>query len=187
MLGQLAAAGIDPGIRHAANSAGVIAHPRAHLDLVRVGIALYGLAPSPALDGAIELRPAMRLSAEVTLVKALVAGDGISYGLRYVVDGPATVAVVPLGYADGVDRRLGLVGADVLIGGVRRPIRGVVTMDQLTVEVTDGPEVEVGDEVVLLGPQGDEEIPVQEWADRLDTIGYEVICGFSGRIPRRNG
>ena len=187
VLAQLDAAGIDPGIRHAANSAGIIAHPRSHLDLVRAGIALYGLAPSPELAGAIGLRPAMRLSAEVTLVKPLVAGDGISYGLRHVVEAPAMVATVPLGYADGVDRRLGLVGADVLIGGVRRPIRGVVTMDQLIVEVTAGPEVRVGDEVVLLGPQGDDEIPAQEWADRLDTIGYEVVCGFSGRIPRRHG
>ena len=187
VLGQLAAAGIDPGIRHAANSAGIIAHPRSHLDLVRAGIALYGLAPSTELAAAIELRPAMRVSAEVTLVKALVAGDGVSYGLRYVTDGPAQIAIVPLGYADGVDRRLGLVGGQVLIGGVRRPIRGVVTMDQLIVEVTDGPEVQVGDEVILLGGQGRDEVAAQEWADRLDTIVYEVVCGFSGRIPRRHG
>jgi len=187
VLATLVEAGIDPGIRHAANSAGVLAHPRARFDLVRVGIALYGLSPSPELAGVIELRPAMRLSAEVTMVKSLRKGDGISYGLRYVVDGPAQIAIVPLGYADGVDRRLGLVGGAVLIGGVRRPIRGVVTMDQLVVEVTHGPEVRVGDEVVLLGPQGTDEIPAQEWADRLDTIGYEVVCGFTGRVPRRHG
>jgi alanine racemase len=102
-----------------------------------------------------------------------------------VFDGPATVAIVPLGYADGVPRRLGLTGGEVLIGGVRRPIRGVVTMDQTIVEVTGGPEVHPGDPVVLLGAQGSERLTAQEWADRLDTIPYEVVRGFSVRLPRR--
>jgi len=187
VLAELTAAGVDPGLRHAANSAGILAHPRAHHDLVRAGIALYGLPPAPALSGRVELRPAMRLSAEVTMVKSVAAGAGASYGLRHVFEAPARLAIVPLGYADGVDRRLGLVGGQVLIGGERRPVRGVVTMDQLIVEVSDGPEVRRGDEVVLLGRQGDEEIGAQEWAERLDTISYEVVCGFSNRIPRRHG
>jgi alanine racemase len=185
VLDDLVAAGIDPGLRHAANSAGSLAHPRAHLDMVRVGIALYGIAPAPALAAAVDLRPAMSLHAEVTLVKHLSAGDGVSYGLRHVFDRPATVAIVPLGYADGVPRRMGLTGGEVLIGGVRRPIRGVVTMDQTIVEVTGGPDVAPGDPVVLLGEQGGERITAQEWADRLDTIPYEVVCGFSVRLPRR--
>jgi alanine racemase len=184
VLAELERHGIDPGLRHAANSAGAIAHPRARYDLVRVGIALYGVAPAAALADEVQLAPAMSLRAEVTLVKQLEAGDGVSYGLRHVFDRPATVAVVPLGYADGVPRRLGTAGGQVLIGGVRRPIRGVVTMDQLIVEVTDGPPVLPGDPVVLLGDQGDERITAQEWADRLDTIPYEVICGFSVRLPR---
>ena len=184
VLAQLEQHGIDPGLRHAANSAGAIAHPRARYDLVRVGIALYGVAPAAALADEVQLAPAMSLRAEVTLVKQLQAGDGVSYGLRHVFDRPATVAVVPLGYADGVPRRLGTAGGQVLIGGVRRPIRGVVTMDQLIVEVTDGLAVRPGDPVVLLGDQGDERITAQEWADRLDTIPYEVICGFSVRLPR---
>lgn len=184
VLADLVAAGIDPGIRHAANSAGTLGHPRARYDMVRVGLALYGLQPSVELGGTVSLRPAMSLHAEVTMVKHLAAGDGVSYGLRHVFDHPATVAIVPLGYADGVPRRLGLTGGEVLIGGRRRPIRGVVTMDQTIVEVTGGPEVRPGDPVVLLGEQGEERITADELADRLDTISYEVICGFSVRLPR---
>jgi alanine racemase len=127
----------------------------------------------------------MRLQAEVSLVKAVEANRGVSYGLRHVFSEDSVIAIVPLGYADGVDRRLGLVGGQVLIGGVRRPMRGVVTMDQLIVEVTHGPKVRVGDEVVLIGTQGDEEITAQEWADLLGTITYEVVCRFSNRIPRK--
>ena len=187
VLDELARAGIDPGRRHAANSAGVLAHRRSHMDMIRVGIALYGIAPAAGLHDRVDLVPAMSLRSEVTMVKDLVAGDGVSYGLRHVFDRPSTVAIVPLGYADGVPRRLGLTGGEVLIGGARRPIRGVVTMDQLIVEVTDGPPVRPGDPVVLLGAQGDEQIDAQEWADRLDTIAYEVVCGFSARLPRRVG
>lgn len=184
VLGDLEAAGVDPGLRHAANSAGSLAHPRARFDMVRVGIALYGIAPAPGVGEQVPLRPAMSLHADVTMVKHLAAGDGVSYGLRHVFDQPATVAIVPLGYADGVPRRLGTSGGEVLIGGVRRAIRGVVTMDQTIVEVSGGPEVRPGDPVVLLGEQGEECITAQEWADRLDTIPYEVVCGFSVRLPR---
>ena len=184
-LEQLNAEQIDCGLVHAANSAGVLGHLRAHRDLVRSGIAIYGLAPSVQLDSVAKLRPALRLQAEVSMVKAVEANRGVSYGLRHVFSEDAVIAIVPLGYADGVDRRLGLVGAQVLIGGVRRPMRGVVTMDQLIVEVTHGPKVRVGDEVVLIGTQGDEEITAQEWADLLGTITYEVVCRFSSRIPRK--
>ena len=184
-LEQLNAEQIDSGLVHAANSAGVLGHLRAHRDLVRSGIAIYGLAPSVQLDSVANLRPAMRLQAEVSLVKAVEANRGVSYGLRHVFSEDSVIAIVPLGYADGVDRRLGLVGGQVLIGGVRRPMRGVVSMDQLIVEVTHGPKVRVGDEVVLIGTQGDEEITAQEWADLLGTITYEVVCRFSNRIPRK--
>ncbi|CAB4920917.1 unannotated protein [freshwater metagenome] len=184
-LEQLNAEQIDCGLVHAANSAGVLGHLRAHRDLVRSGIAIYGLAPSVQLDSVAKLRPALRLQAEVSMVKAVEANRGVSYGLQHVFSEDAVIAIVPLGYADGVDRRLGLVGAQVLIGGVRRPMRGVVTMDQLIVEVTHGPKVRVGDEVVLIGTQGDEEITAQEWADLLGTITYEVVCRFSSRIPRK--
>ena len=128
----------------------------------------------------------MNVRAEVSRVRNVAAGEGVSYGLRHRFRSPARLAVVPLGYADGVPRRLGELGADVLIGGVRRPMRGVVTMDQLVVEVTDGPEVAVGDEVVLIGRQGDEEITTGEWAEMLGTISYEIVCGFGPRLPRRH-
>ena len=184
VLGRLAEAGIDPGTRHAANSAGLLAHPAAHLDLVRVGIAIYGISPAPAMVPPVPLVPALSVRSEVSLVKAVAAGEGVSYGLRHVFDRDAVVATVPVGYADGVERRLGDVGGEVLIGGVRRPIRGVVTMDQLVVEVTDGPPVARGDEVVLVGHQGDDVITAQDWADLLGTIAYEVVCGFGPRLPR---
>lgn len=186
VLDDLRAAGIDPGLRHTANSAGALLHPDARMDLVRVGIATYGIPPAPGADLPVDLRPAMVVSAEVSHIGHVGAGEGVSYGLRHRFDRPADLAVVPLGYADGVPRRLGLLGADVLIGGVRRPIRGVVTMDQLVVEVTDGPAVAVGDEVVLIGRQGNEEITADEWARLLDTISYEIVCGFGPRLPRRH-
>jgi len=189
VIDAMTAKGIDPGLRHAANSAGLIAHTAAHFDMVRAGIAIYGIDPGPEVSGMVDLRPAMSVRTEVTLVKPVPAGDGVSYGLRHTFDDDAIVATIPLGYADGVGRRLGLVGGEVLIGGVRRPIRGVVTMDQFVVEVTDGPAVTVGDEVIILGRQGDEEITANEMGRWVDTIGYEVVCGFGPRIPRvyRNG
>ena len=183
-LDRLAAAGIDPGLRHAANSAGLIAHPDARLDMVRIGIAMYGIAPSPELAGAVELRPAMSVRCAVSFVRSVAAGEGVSYGLRHRFAEPADLAVIPVGYADGVPRRLSETGGEVLVAGRRCPIRGVVTMDQTVVEVTGGPPVRPGDEVVLLGVQGAEQITAQEWADRLGTIAYEVVCGFGPRLPR---
>ena len=118
------------------------------------------------------------------MVKRVAAGEGISYGLHHTFARDATVATVPIGYADGVRRRLGLLGQEVLVGGHRRPIVGVVTMDQLMVDCGDD-EVAVGDEVVLLGRQGDAEVLAVEWAERLGTIGYEITCALGPRVPRR--
>jgi alanine racemase len=179
----LEAGGIDCGTVHAANSAGAIAHPRARHDLVRCGIALYGVAPSGELDGSIELSPVMSVKARVSMVRHVPAGDGISYGLRYRFERPSTVATVPLGYADGVPRALSAGGGEVLIGGRRRPIAGTVTMDQLMVDC--GPDsVARGDEVVLIGAQGTERITADEWAQRVGTIAYEIVCGIGPRVPR---
>jgi alanine racemase len=177
-------AGLRPGILHAANSAAAMRIPEARFDLVRVGIALYGIPPAPALVGLFDLRPALSLCAEVTHVKRVSAGERVSYGLRYTLTRDATVATVPLGYADGVPRRLPAVGGEVLIGGRRHPMAGVVTMDQLMVDCGDHP-VAVGDEVVLIGEQGDERITAEDWARPLDTIGYEIVCGIGPRVPRR--
>jgi alanine racemase len=183
----LEASGVEPALLHAANSAGAIWHPRARLDLVRCGISLYGLASDGALAGkepADRLKPAMSLKARVSYVKEVSAGERLSYGLRYRLERDSMVATVPLGYADGVTRSLSAAGAQVLIGGKRRPVAGTVTMDQLMVDCGPGDPVRRGDEVVLLGSQGGETITAWEWAERTGTIAYEVVCGMSGRVPR---
>ncbi len=184
VLTALAAVGIDPGIRHAANSAAALHLPHARYDLVRVGIAAYGVPPAADVTVPVRLRSSLRLRSRVSFVNEVAAGEGVSYGWHHRVDEAATLAVVPVGYADGVPRNLGLTGGEVLIGGVRRPMRGVVTMDQLMVEITGDAGVAVGDEVVLLGPQGDDEITPVEWAQRVGTIPYEVLVGFGARVPR---
>ncbi len=186
VISAITAAGIDPGLTHAANSAGTLLHKRAHRDLVRTGISLYGYPPDSTVAGLCPpLVPALALSSEVTMVRDLVAGDGISYGLCHKLTATARVAVVPLGYADGIDRSFGMAGGEVLIGGRRCPVRGVVTMDQMVVEVPFGEDVQIGDEVVLLGSQGGESVTADEWARLLGTISYEVLCRFSSRVPRR--
>lgn len=181
----LAADGIVPAVLHTANSAGAIAHEASHYDLVRCGIAVYGYAPGPAMADRVDLRPALSLTAEVAYVRDVEAGEGVSYGLRYTCPTRTRIAVVPLGYADGVSRRLSAVGGEVFIGGRRRPIAGTVTMDMLMVDCGPDASVAVGDEVVLLGRQGDEVITADDWAARLDTISYEVLCGIGPRVPRR--
>ena len=185
IVGLIGAEQIPVPFTHMANSAGAIAHPAARHDLVRCGIAIYGLAPSPAVDALVPepgLRPAMTLRSQVSFVKVVAAGEGVSYGLRHTFDQDTVVATVPIGYADGVRRNLGLAGGEVLIGGRRRPVVGVVTMDQLMVACDD--TVHVGDDVVLIGDQGDERVTATEWADRLGTISYEIVCGISARVPR---
>jgi alanine racemase len=186
VLGALAAARIDPGLRHAANSAAAIAHPAARYDLVRVGIATYGVAPSPELDGRVGLRPALRLRSAVSAVRTVAPGEGVSYGRRWRATVPTVVATVPIGYADGVRRSWGTVGGTVLLHGTHRPVVGVVSMDQLMVDAGDLP-VAVGDEVVLLGRQAGAEIAAAAVAARLDTIPYEILCAVGARVPRRYG
>lgn len=185
VLGALAAAGIDPGVRHAANSAAAIAHPRARLDLVRVGIASYGIAPSDELGDHAALRPAIRWTSSVRFVKRVRAGEHVSYGHRHTFLHDTVVATVPVGYADGVRRDLGLLGGGVLVGGRHCPVVGVVTMDQFVVDCGLDADVAVGDEVVLLGTQGERSNHPADWARVLDTIGYEVVCSISSRVPRR--
>jgi alanine racemase len=184
VIAELDAAGLRPALLHAANSAAAIDHPRARYDMVRAGIALYGISPAPALSDRLRLRPALSLVSEVSFVKRVSAGEGISYGLRHRFDRDTNVATVPIGYADGVPRALSSSGGEVLVGGRRRPITGVITMDQLMVDCGDD-DVEPGDEVVLLGAQGNERIAADEWADQLGTIAYEIVCGIGPRVPRR--
>lgn len=192
VLEALAAAGHRPPLVHAANSAGALAHPDARYDMVRAGIAIYGISPGPALDATVArlgLEPALTLRARVSFVKRVAAGERVSYGLRHRFERDTTVATVPIGYADGVPRRLHAVGGEVLIGGRRRPIVGVVTMDQLLVDVGDD-AVRIGDDVVVVGRQtgpdgAADRITAEEVAAKLDTIGYEIVCGVSTRIERR--
>ncbi|HEY8525965.1 MAG TPA: alanine racemase [Acidimicrobiales bacterium] len=185
VLDNLKAAGIDPGIVHMANSAGAIAHPATRFDMVRCGIAVYGIPPAPALAGLADLRPALTLASEVSFVKRVRAGEAVSYGHHQRVPCDTVVATVPIGYADGVFRSLPLRGQEVLIGGRRRPMVGVVTMDQVMVDCGPDAEVRPGDPVVLLGAQGDERITPDEWAERLGTIAYEVVCAVGPRVGRR--
>jgi len=173
------------GVVHAANSAGALAHPGARRSLIRAGIAMYGISPGLDLDDAARpLRPVLALKARVSFVKRLRAGDRLSYGLQHTMPADANVATVPIGYADGVRRNLSGLGVAVLIGGRRHEIVGTITMDQLMVDCGDD-EVRTGDEVVLIGRQGDEVIRAEEWASHLGTIGYEVVCGIGPRVPRR--
>jgi alanine racemase len=152
--------------------------------IVRSGIALYGVSPATHVDlGTHGVRAPLTLKARVTNVQRLCAGEGVSYGHRTVLTRDSVVATVPLGYADGIRRDAGLLGMHVLVGGRRRRILGVVTMDQLMVDCGDDP-VAIGDDVVLVGDQQGESVGIEEWADVLGTIGYEVLCGISPRVPR---
>ena len=189
VLAGLRAAGVAVPMVHAANSAATLDHADLRRDLVRCGITVYGLDPSPSLHGRLALRPALSLKARISLVKVVPAGEAVSYGLRGRLPVDSVVATVPLGYADGVARRLSEVGAEVLVGGRRCPMVGTITMDQLLVDcgpALDGAAtVSTGDEVVLLGEQGSGRIGAEEWARLLGTISYEVVCAISSRVPRR--
>jgi alanine racemase len=184
VLAALAAEGIRPEVVHAANTAGGLAYPDARLDLVRAGLGVFGLRPAPGLAPAVRLRPAMRIVSRVAYLQRLPAGARPSYGRRRPLPQEATVATIPMGYADGVPRRLAEGGGGVLIGGRRHPFAGSITMDQIVVDVGDHP-VQVGDEAVLIGRQGREEISADDWAARLGVLNYEVVCGFSPRLPRK--
>ncbi|MGH8923080.1 MAG: alanine racemase [Acidimicrobiia bacterium] len=175
--------GSEASLIHMANTAGAILHPSSRRDLVRLGIGVYGLHPSDATRPHIDLRPAMRIVSHVGFVQRLPAGARPSYGRRRPLDQDAFVATVPVGYADGVPRLLSD-RLEVLIRGRRRPLAGSVTMDQIVVDVGDE-AVDYGEEVVLIGAQGEEQISADEWSSMLGTISYEVVCQIGPRLPRR--
>jgi alanine racemase len=178
-------AGLRPQVRHLANSAATLALPDTHFDLVRPGVAAYGLSPGPEVGTAasLGLRPAMRLTALVALAKQVPAEQGVSYGHRYITSRPTTLALVPLGYADGIPRHATNVGP-VQINGRRFTISGTVCMDQFVVDVGDLP-VAAGDEVVLFGPGADGEPTAEDWAAAIGTINYEIVTRIGPRVPRR--
>jgi alanine racemase len=169
---------------HAANSAAALGIPESRLDIVRCGIAIYGMDPfgrNPAEHG---LAPALELRSYVAEVKPLAAGESVGYGRRFVAASPTWIGTIPVGYGDGVRRAL-TNDCDVLVGGRRVPLVGTVSMDNVTVDL--GPEpVERGAEAILIGAQGAERVPAEEWARRLGTINYEITCGISARVPREH-
>jgi alanine racemase len=180
----VAAAGLSPEVVHLANSAAALTRPSSHFDLVRCGLATYGLSPVPLLHTSAELglRPAMTARARVAVVKRVPAGSGVSYGHTYVTERETTLAVVPVGYAEGM-LRSGSSTAPVLVAGRRRTVSGRVCMDQFVIDCADDP-VAAGDEVVLFGPGGGGEPTAEEWARACGTISYEVVSRIGGRFVR---
>jgi alanine racemase len=174
-----------PGIvLHAANSAATLRDSACHLDLVRAGIAIYGLDPFGRDPGEHRLEPALEVRSYVAEIKSCARGESAGYGRRFLADRDTVVATLPIGYGDGVRRGLSN-NADVLVRGRRRPLVGTVSMDNVTLDLgAEGGGAERGDEAVLIGAQGDERILAEEIARRLDTITYEVTCGISARVPR---
>ncbi|WP_203136271.1 alanine racemase [Microbacterium sp. JZ31] len=177
------AAGLRPSVRHLAATAAAIALPQTRFDAVRIGIGLYGLSPFEGRTSAdLGLRPAMTLRAQVVAVRRVPAGHGVSYGYAHRTHGEATLALVPLGYGDGVPRQASGVGP-VVIGGQRFHVAGRIAMDQFVVDVGDHP-VSVGDEVVLFGDPASGAPAAEEWADAAGTINYQIVTGIGRRVPR---
>ncbi len=175
--------GYDPGIRHIDNSAGAMEIHSKGFDMMRLGIVIYGLYPSEEVDRSVVIRPAMKLLSHITHLKTLPAGCGISYGHTYVTERETRVATISAGYADGYPRAQSGVGR-VLIRGEYAPILGRVCMDQLMVDVTGIPDAEIGDEVTLIGRDGENSISVEEVAAPANSFNYELVCNVARRVPR---
>ncbi|BAP17859.1 alanine racemase [cyanobacterium endosymbiont of Epithemia turgida] len=168
---------------HLANSAATLINPNLHYDLVRVGLALYGLYPAPHLRLITTLKPVLQVKAKITQVKTIPPGTGVSYGYQFVSDRPMSIAVVGIGYADGVPRNLSN-RLEVLIRGKRVRQIGAITMDQLMLDVSSITDIQVGEIVTLIGKDRTEEITADDWANALGTISWEILCGFKYRLPR---
>ncbi|MFF7977884.1 alanine racemase [Streptomyces sp. NPDC007901] len=184
MLADAEGQGVRPEVRHIANSPATLTLPESHFDLVRTGIALYGVSPSPELGSAADfgLRPVMTLSASLALVKHVPGGHGVSYGHHYVTPGETTLGLVPVGYADGIPRHASGTGP-VLVGGKWRTAAGRIAMDQFVVDL-GGDEPEVGSEAVLFGPGDRGEPTAEDWAQAAGTIAYEIVTRIGTRVPR---
>ena len=182
-IANIEALGIELPKLHLANSAATLCDRAYHYDMVRVGLATYGLAPAPHLEGAIDLQPVMQVKARVTQVKSIPAGSGVSYGYKFIAPQDMTIAVVGIGYADGVPRNLSN-KLEVAIRGQRVSQIGAITMDQLMLDVSHLPNLRVGEVVTLLGQDGTVQFTADDWAETLDTISWEILCGFKHRLPR---
>ncbi|WP_034936747.1 alanine racemase [Gloeocapsa sp. PCC 73106] len=184
-IAQLNLHNLTPPCLHLANSAATLSDRTCHYDLVRVGLALYGLYPAAHLRKVVSLRPVLQVKARVTQVKTIPPGTGVSYGHQFISDRSLRIAVVGIGYADGVPRRLSQ-RLQVLLRGQLVSQIGAITMDQLMLDVSAIPDLQVGEVVTLLGKQGNISLEVDQWASLLGTISWEILCGFKNRLPRVN-
>lgn len=182
LAGKIERSGVPLRYKHIANSAAALSMPQSHFDLVRCGIASFGLLPGPDFAGVADLRPALALRARVNMVKELASGEGLSYGLTYKLRHAGTVVTVPVGYADGYDRRLSGT-ADVIIHGLRHRVSGMVCMDQFLVNMGSA-DAEVGATATLIGADGDDRITAEELALHVGTINYEITTRVASRVPR---
>jgi alanine racemase len=180
---QLKAAGLNPPQVHLANSAAALGDRSTHYDMVRVGLALYGLYPAAHLNQVLELQPVLQVKAKITQVKTIPAGEGVSYGRKFITEEATKIAVVSIGYADGVPRNLSNRLQGIIAGQLASQV-GSITMDQLMLRVDHIPRVQPGDIVTLIGQQGNLRITADDWANTLDTISWEILCGFKHRLPR---
>jgi alanine racemase len=180
---QLKAAGLNPPQVHLANSAATLSDRSTHYDMVRVGLALYGLYPATQLNQVLELQPVLQVKAKITQVKTIPPGEGVSYGRKFITQAATKIAVVSIGYADGVPRNLSNRLQGMIAGQLASQV-GSITMDQLMLRVDHLPKVQPGDIVTLIGQQGNLRITADDWANSLDTISWEILCGFKHRLPR---
>ena len=182
-IAQLRSAGITPPRLHLANSAATLTDQALHYDFVRVGLALYGLYPAEHLREVVDLKPVMQVKARVTQVKTIPPGTGVSYGYQFIADRQMRVAVVGIGYADGIPRNLSN-KMTVLIRGQRVRQIGAITMDQLMLDVSEIPDLQTDEVVTLIGQDGDLQFSADDWAQTLGTISWEILCSFKHRLPR---
>jgi alanine racemase len=175
--------GINIPCLHLANSAGTLVDHSLHYDMVRVGLALYGLYPSPHFASVVKLQPVLQVKARVTQVKTIEAGEGVSYGYKYIAKQDILIAIVEIGYADGIPRNLSN-NLQGIIRGQFVPQIGAITMDRIMLDVSSIPDLQVGEIVTLLGKDGELEITAEDWATKLGTISWEILCGFKHRLPR---
>ena len=182
-IAQLQSAEITPPLLHLANSAATLADPALHYDWVRVGLALYGLSPAEHLQNVVDLKPVMQVKARVSQVKTIPAGTSVSYGYQFIAERPIRLAVVGIGYADGIPRHLSN-KMNVLIRGKQVPQIGAITMDELMLDVSKIPDLQTGEVVTLIGQDGDLSISADDWAQSLGTISWEILCSFKHRLPR---
>ncbi len=179
----ISAAGYSLPMLHLANSAGILVSDRLHYQLVRPGLILYGLCPAPHLQSKIDLQPVLSVKARVNQIKDIAAGTGVSYGYRFIAERDIRLAVVDIGYADGIPRRLSN-RMQAIIRGQLVPQIGSITMDRIMLDVTQIPDLQIGEIVTILGRDGAVQITADDWANELGTISWEILCGFKGRLPR---